>query len=211
MNKSTMGSFLISTIICIIILSLGCVLIGCATFDPGVYGRQRQTEMARHAARTSMYQAEGLRAQERIADSNAYIWQRNAEQAYLNRIAAVAGHEVTNVTNVHVLQEKLNNLRDGWPDEGYGQTGQRRRLVRLYVTNESKNYVVRFAEPPFDKIGELGPGETSDFPVTVQEGSLTLRYFETELGRDSSYGGRERNIPVFIQEGRTKPITIKNR
>ena len=184
---------------------------GCAIIDPGVYARERQAAMSRYDAQTDIYAAEGHRAQERIADSNAYLAKSNAEQIYFDRITAVAAHDVANATNVQVLQEKFATLRDGWPDEGYGQGGQRRRPVRLYVTNESKEYVVRFAEPPFDVIGELGPGETSDSPVTVREGSLTLRYFETLLGSDARYGGRERYVPVFIEEGRTRPIVIKNR
>jgi hypothetical protein len=171
--------------------------VGCAMVDPTIYDASRKAQI------------EHLK--ERIADSKAYVSQRDVEQVYLDRIKTVAADEVANVTDAQDLQAKLNSLRSGWPDDGYGhQTGQRRRMVRLYVTNQTQNYVVRFAESPFDVIGELGPGETSDSPITVREGSLTLHYFETELGREAYFGGRERNIPIFIQAGRTKPITIKN-
>jgi len=204
-------SFVLFIVVILAFLN-GCAEIAPRMLSPGIYKASRDSTISEKEAYEKSFQSHKARSEEDIAISENLITRETVKNVYLSGLIKAASEEVNSGTmTVKEIERKLLDLEES-QSYGYGgQTGQRRRIVRLNVVNTTTNYVIKFTEHPFIAIGELGPGERSDFPVSVPEGSITIHYVERRLGIDNNYSGTERHVPIFIDRGRTKPITIQNR
>lgn len=148
---------------------------------------------------------DGYRTDEYGSDSDVYVAEKNIEKELLRQIQEAikkCKHE-----EAQKLQKQLDIFRESQACGSRGQIGNRRHILRLYVVNKSEDYVIRFSSPPFQTVGELGPGEMSDYPVEILEGSCQLQYMEKRLNRNESRW-MARSFEIFIEKGRSRPIEI---
>ena len=141
---------------------------------------------------------------EYISDASTYIAEKDIEYALLQQIKEAI--ENKKYDEAQDLQRQLDVFRESQTYSN-DSVGNRRHMLRLNVVNTSENYVVRFSDPPFHVVGELGPGETSDRLVEILEGSHRVQYMEKRLDNNHTRW-EENSYELFIEKGRTKPIEI---